>query len=558
MASGIWHLACQTYALKLFNFHRSRNQTQFLFSSARSFRVAKSETLSVGLSPRSRRLPLLFKFSGLPSLPSLLSLPSLSGLLGLLRLFRFSKSALFFVVLLLSYTQGSAALTAYTSKYIVGSAPYLTFDRGLTKATDTDSLLSIRLHNGRVITPSTNTSSVSNPIGLPYAGNTLDDIDMIVPSSVSSVSISDLITRYNYWRDDDGDGQGANGVTASGNISVSFRDKDGNTVSRDDELSICKAPYRVTLSSTGGYLQTQYGVPNRTSFSGQRVTYYINPYGVTGPVACYFVSHARPNLISGTGNYAGPANIWNPDKGFLTQSTSPSSYGQNFPTTGMDGLFFDLEMPTGVDASQLTWSPVTRGGITATVTSVAANDSWIPGVDKGKVVARVKLSGPRASSYQMYLRNPSRLTPSLSLPQTFELVGRDGRGNEVRYGFVLKQWFVNRGDRRDTLANQSTWCSRLGYRAPQVKDLTNSVRRDYLPISGALPHSSGNHYMRHIGAGLLAEWGGMYSYAGAGFVDDFYWAGTEPHGNGYYVRLSLGNVYSLPASNSYYAVCTAP
>ncbi|MWN06046.1 hypothetical protein, partial [Gilliamella sp. Pas-s95] len=112
MASGIWHLACQTYAQNLFQFHRSLKQTQFLFSSAKSFRVAKwtpssrffqemfsagtSTTSSAKLSPISKwllRPPLLFK-------PPLLFRPSL-----------LSKSALFFVVLLLSYSQGSVALT---------------------------------------------------------------------------------------------------------------------------------------------------------------------------------------------------------------------------------------------------------------------------------------------------------------------------------------------------------------------------------------------------------------------------------------------------------------
>ncbi|MWN05943.1 hypothetical protein [Gilliamella sp. Pas-s95] len=551
MASGIWHLACQTYAQNLFQFHRSLKQTQFLFSSARSFRVAKSETLSetlsAGLSPGSRRLPLLSKFSGLPSL---------SGLSGLLRLFRFSKSALFFVLLLLlSYTQGSVALTAYTSRYIEGSAPYLTFDNGRTRATSTDKLLSIRLQDGQVITPSSNTSSATNPISLPYVGSNLSHIDMIVPSSTNSVSLSDLVTRYNYWRDDDGDEPAVNGV--SGSISVSFTDNNGNTVSRNDVLDKCKAPYRVTLSSTGGYLQTQYGVPNRTSFSGQRVTYYINPYGVTGPVVCYFVSHARPNLNYGTGNYAGPASIWNPNKGFLTQSNDSASYGQNFPTTGSDGLYFDL-LIDGADAGQLTWSPVTRGGITATVTNVTPSDSWIPSVDRGKVVARVKLSGPRASDTQISSSSPSRLTPLPSLPQTFELVGRDSRGNEVRYGFVLKQWFVNRGNKTASQSSQISWCRGLGYRAPQVKDLTNAVRTDSPSISGALPHSSVNRYMRHIGAGFFTEWGYMDGYADAGFVDSYYWTSGASGSYGFDIYSSNGSVYSSSASISWDAVCTAP
>ncbi|NUF28134.1 hypothetical protein [Gilliamella sp. ESL0254] len=551
MAYGIWHMACQTYALKLFNFHRSRNQTQFLFSSARSFRVAKSETFSVGLSPRSRRLPLLFKFSGLPSLPSLPSLSGLSGLLSLLRLFRFLKSALFFALLfLLSYSQSSVALTAYTSKYIVGSAPYLTFDNGRTKATSTDKLLSIRLQDGQVITPSSNTSSATNPISLPYVGSNLSHIEMIVPSSTNSVSLSDLVTRYNYWRDDDGDEPAVNGV--SGSISVSFTDKDGNTVSRNEALSKCKAPYRVRLSSTGGYLQTQYGVPSRTSFSGATVDYYINPYD-SGPVVC----HARPNLNRGTSNHAGPSNIWDPNKGFLTQSNDSASYDLNFPTTGADGLYFDLDIG-GVDASQLTWSVVTNGNITATVTSVTPSDSWIPSVDRGKVVARVRLSGPRADDTQIYSDNPSPLTVP-SLPQRFELVGRDRRsGNEVRYGFVLKQWFVNRGNKTGSQSTQSTWCSRLGYHLPQVKDLTNAVRTGSNPISGALPSSSDNYYKRHIGAGFFTEWGDMYDYADAGFVNSFYWTGDATGSNGFFVYSYNGYVFSGSVSYSDYAVCTAP
>ncbi|NUF27613.1 hypothetical protein [Gilliamella sp. ESL0254] len=526
MASGIWHLACQTYALKLFNFHRSRNQTQFLFSSPGSFRVAKSETLSAGLSPRSRRLPLLFKFSGLPSLS------------GLLRLFRFPKSALFFVVLLLSYSQGSVALTAQTSRAIEGSAPYLTFDGGRTKVTDTDSLLYIRLQDGTRYTPSTNPSSSRNPIRLPYAGSILHDIGMLVPSSVSqsngiyTVSLSDLVTRYNYWRDDDGDEPAVNGI--SGDISVSFTDKDGNTVSRIDRLSKCRAPYKVTLRSTGVSLTTQYGVPRSSSFSGATVDYYINPYEDTG--VCYFVTSAKPNLTWGSGEYAGPSWLWRYGSGFLTQSTDSSSYGQNFPTTGADGLYFYLAMPTGVNASQLTWSVVTDGDITATVDS------------NGKVT----LHGPRASSAQINSDNPNPLDVP-DLPQKFELVGRDSRGNEVRYGFVLKRWFVNRGNKDDTKANQFTWCSRLGYRLSQMKEL---VKYGCIGLDG-LPCPSSNNYRRGIDYGFFGEWGAMGHYAGAGFGYD-YWTSDAAGSDGFTVSSYLGTAFSRSVSYTHPAVCTAP
>ncbi|NUF26615.1 hypothetical protein [Gilliamella sp. ESL0254] len=532
MAHGTWHMACQTYALNLFQFHRSLNQTQFLFLSPKllsSSRLERSSGLSFLLS--------LLNFSNFFILLKLPSLFRLSKLPSLLRLFRLPRLSLFFALLLLSYAECSVALTAYTSKYIVGSAPYLTFDGGQTRATSTDSLLAIKLQDGQVITPSTNTSSVSNPITLPYVGNTLGHIDMIVPSSVSSVSLSDLITRYNYWRDDDGDGQGTNGVTASGNISVSFTDNNGNTVSRSDALDKCKAPYRVTLRSTGGYLQTRYGVPNRTDFSGQTVTYYINPYDSSSGV-CYFVSHARPITSYGSGDSAGPANIWDFHKGFLTQSNDSSSYDQNFPTTGADGLYFELEMPEGVDGRRFTWSPVTRGGITATV------DSW----------GKVTLSGPRADDTQINSNNPSPLTP-LSLPQTFELVGRDSAGNEMRYGFVLKQWFVNRGDKRDTQSNQISWCRSLGYRLARVKDLTNS---NYGNL-GATPSSSVNRYMRHIGAGFFAEWGRMSSYYDTGLFGGTYWTSDVSGSHAFTVNSFYGNVdrYNL-SSLSIYTVCIAP
>ncbi|NUF27373.1 hypothetical protein [Gilliamella sp. ESL0254] len=562
MASGIWHLACQTYAQNLFQFHRSLNQTQFLFSSAKSFRVAKwtpsSRSLlamfSAGTSATSLETSsetALVRSSATSSAklssiskwllkPPLVYKPPLWFRASLL-----SKSELFFAsLLLLSYTQGSVALTpcsqpfmACTSRVIEGSAPYLTFDGGQTKATDTDTFLAIELPNGRTITPSTNTSSSTNPIMLPNGNFTFNDIHMVIPSGSTSTSLNSLI-RQGKWGDDDGDGQGANGVTASGDIWVVIYNKDGRTVSRGETLSKCRAPYKVTLVSTGGYLQTQYGVPNRTSFSGATVDYYINPYD-SGSGGCYFVSHARPNLISGTGNYAGPANIWNPDKGFLTQSTDSSSYDRNFPTTGANGLYFDLEMPAGVDGRQLSWTVNTNGSLGATVSWVKPNsgDNWIR--DRFSYVTRVTLRGPSQISVP-------------SLPQKFELVGRDRSGNEVRYGFVLKQWFVHRGSKLDNQSNHSSWCRSLGYRLSQVKDLTNST------ALGASPRSSGNYYMRHIGSGFFTEWGDMRYYAVAGFVNVDYCTSDAAGGDGFVVDSYIGHVSRGGVSYIIRAVCTTP
>ncbi|NUF27177.1 hypothetical protein GYX25_03890 [Gilliamella sp. ESL0254] len=515
----------------------------------------RSSCLSAGLSLRSRYLSFLSK------LPNLL------------KLFRLPKLSLFFVLLfLLLYTQGSMALTAYTSKNIEGTLPYFTFDGGRTKITNTDSLLFIKLQDGRVITPSTNISSVTNPIRLPYVGSTLGDIDMLIPSSMNSVSLSDLVTRYNYWGDDDGDGQGTNGITATGSISVSFTDKDGNTVSRSDSLSICRAPYKVTLSSTGGYLKTQYGLPNVSYFFGHAVSYYISPNQPLG--ACF----ARPNLYD---NYGISASVWNSTKGFLTQSNDFSSYSLNFPTTGADGLYFDLEMPVEVNGSELTWSVVTNGSIRATVSWTKPRsgrvispsggsdaDAWIR--DKSSYVTRVTLNGPRASDTQIQSANPIPLEKP-SLPQIFELVGRDNRGKEVKYGFVLQKWFVYGRSRKDSWSNQFSWCSSLGYVLPQVKDFTNAkcgVDNSNFPcrngIDGATPLSAFNSYRRHIGAGFFTEWGSLSFYAiDIGFpVFDGYWTRDTPNNNVYF-RVNSGNGFNYVraarlSEGGKFVICSTP
>ncbi|MCX8583317.1 hypothetical protein, partial [Gilliamella sp. B3372] len=110
------------------------------------------------------------------------------------------------------------------------------------------------------------------------------------------------------------------------------------SVSRSTVPTICKAPYKVKLSSTNGTLSTRYGFPNRSTFSASNVTYYVNPKA--GAVVCF----ARPNLIPGTGDFAGPSSMWDSANGFIPQSTSPSLYGRNFPTTGANGLYFDLDI----------------------------------------------------------------------------------------------------------------------------------------------------------------------------------------------------------------------
>ncbi|WP_199283324.1 hypothetical protein [Gilliamella sp. W8129] len=404
------------------------------------------------------------------------------------------------MVVLQSISFSNYALTTKTTNIIYGSAPYLTFDGGRTRVTNTAALLGISLSDGRTFTPTTN-NSVRNPIELPVAGQSFADIGMLVPTDTNSIELSSLIgTPYNYWGDDDGDGQGVNGITATGRLYLSIADKDNNPVARNEVLNICKAPYKLTLSNGEGRLTTRYGVPNESRFSAGNATYYINPNKET-PAICF----AKPNL----GNIGPSAAVYDREKGFLIQSVTPSSYGLNFPTTGANNLYFDLDIVGNNQA--LSWEAVSHGGITATMT------------DSTSTSVRVTLTGPVATPSQWQSQYGGRFDKP-SLPQTFELVGRDSSGNAVvKYGFVLKQWFVNRGTYNKNNYNDIRfWCP-SGYRLPAVKDLTLGTCTYEGACVPGLPPNNGNHFLRNIGGGLIAEWGGIPNYTGANFIYSGYW-----------------------------------
>ncbi|WP_131798763.1 hypothetical protein [Gilliamella apicola] len=410
------------------------------------------------------------------------------------------------VVVLQSISFANYALTTKTTNIIYGSAPYLTFDGGRTRVTNTEALLGISLSDGRKFTPATNNSR-DNPIILPVDGQSFNDIGMLVPTNTNSIALSSLIgTPYNYWGDDDGDGQGVNGVTATGSLNLSIVDRFSRAVARNKVLDICNAPYRLTLSNSEGILKTRYGVPNESRFTAGNATYYINPKAA--PVICY----ARPaSHLDSSANWSRglSAAVWVPSWGFVPQSVTPSSYGLNFPTTGANGLYFDLDIGGGSQA--LSWAPVSHGGITATMT----------GSTRGGV--RVTLKGPVARGFT----NPGRANRP-SLPQTFELVGRDSSGNAVfKYGFVLKQWFIASYTSK-TIAisfdDALSWCNKTGYRLPKVRDLINAsschpgacAEGRYINEfpGGATPSSPDYYLRRHIGAGFFTEWGDMSYYGG--------------------------------------------
>jgi len=408
-------------------------------------------------------------------------------------LFRQIFLSLLSVLLMLS-SYRIQALTSLTTNSIHGHAPNLTFDGGHTLSTNVDTLLGITLSNGRGFIPATNNSSISNPIELPNAGESFADIDMFVPINSNSIELSSLIgPPNNYWYDDDGDGQGQDGISVTGNLSLTIFDKDSQIVARNTILDICKAPYKIFLNTTGGILSTHYGLPRSSFFSARNTTYFITPKVIAK------VCFAQPSLIYGKSfsgsqmDFRGPASMWNEDEGFIPQSTDPSSYGLNFPTTGANNLYFNLKI---AGSGPLTWDPVSHSGITAKMRPNSTGTS-----------VEVVLTGPIATEVQWNSTEPGMITQPLSLPQAFELVGKDSRGNAVvKYGFEIKQWFVTRGYVGDIPAAQESWCNKIGYRLPNIKDLTNASGPG---VIGATPSSSGNHYQRRIGGGFVSEWGNI-------------------------------------------------
>ena len=301
--------------------------------------------------------------------------------------------------------------------------------------------------------------------------------------------------------------------------------------------------YKRQLSNDEGTLKTRYGVPNESRFTEGNATYYINPKAA--PVICF----AKPSLHNVSHNTPGPVNIWNLDKGFLIQSVTPSSYGSNFPTTGANKLYFDLIIG-GSNAQALSWAPVSHDKITATMT------------DSTSTSVKVTLTGPYATKRQQEVDAASFIDRP-SLPQTFELVGRDSSGNAVvKYGFELKQWFVNRGDYMHT----DSWCSHMRARYLRVKDLTNASCRGVGAHSSicrsATPTSPDEYFRRHIGAGFFSEWGRVDSYANAGFHGDYptddYNGRPVHNGYGNFSVYTSGKVYEEPGGRDRYGLCVFP
>ncbi|MDF7671548.1 hypothetical protein PT276_10150 [Orbaceae bacterium ESL0721] len=401
----------------------------------------------------------------------------------------------------------SALTTIETQNIIHGTAPYLTFDNGKTKATDASSLLSIKLSDGRIFTPENNPSTPDNPIELPDGTQSLADIQMFMPVGKTSISLNELVKApYNYGVDENRDL-----ITATGNISLRITNVMGYWVNREDKLSICDSYYELVLKSSEGVLSTEFGFPNTTHFNASNTIYYVKPKAPPKPQVCF----AQPFMEWSDRYYwehyhfDGPISQWDNSRGFIPQNINvPSS---NFPTIGSHRLHFNLALSDGVRWQDLSYdkSPAVTG-IDIVIRAVEEyRNGRIP--DNG---ANIILSGPNTfdPKDKRYFQTFNVNAPGTAIPTTFTIYSDKSKKNKI-YSFTISKWIMS--DELLSEPYKPDYCTnRFGssYRLVKVNELTNANGNGW---SGGLAGQS-NNYQRRIGGGLYAEWGVMNreSYSG--------------------------------------------
>ena len=433
-----------------------------------------------------------------------------------------AKISFFFIIITVNSVY---ALNVTTAESIQGSQPYLTLGNGSIKADNSDSLLSITLSNGKVITPSDDVSSITNPIYLPHSKQSFTRIRTIIPfteqgnPNYPQVKISDLIgSPFNFYADDDGDGFDENGnvtATASGNISLKWEARNPkvpdinaqnayiditSTVKNNprEMISLCDSPYRLTISTSDGELKTEYGKPNNNIFTQKSHTYYISAKML--PTVCY----AQPNLLYDNASYGnnminvdydGP--LWDsaklsdneyrgfPSKGFKVRNAHTSGeyegensvYNNNFPSTGSNGLYFYLLLKGATPEEMLAANGSTiiakEGGRVKLSLSVESTPKWrhddrlpapIP-YWNSEPALKVTLSGPHSGS------NTKTFNPA-----TFKLY-TDSAETHTLYEFKIMRWYIpqpkvtygegdarkwSKSDAQSYQAKARAYCSSLG------------------------------------------------------------------------------------------------
>lgn len=476
--------------------------------------------------------------------------------LGYLR-FLSIRSQLTYVVLSLSFyllNPAYAALSATTNQTIRGHGPTLSATHiAAINAGNDFPLLGVAFDGNDYFSSSDISSKLSSLGGVGLGSLSPIDLAKKLGDGVSGSMMSSYqIPLASDASDLDGDTFAMGSLTGSASVQWYYMNGSTETLlsAMDANKTFCQLaaltpPIEPYLKISGPVvLSTEYGNPNTQLYDiadssspisggSDNPVHRIHPS--TSAVTCY----AKPNMANATGNFAGPSQKWDSLSGFIPQA----NIADNFPTTGANGLYFEL-ITSGVDATTLTWSPVTSNNVTATPVATSSN------------TVKVTLTGPVASHF-----NSGATATSFSGPASFIIEGKNGSKTAVNYGFIIQKWFVNRGGKTEKPINLSTWCNGLApggsYKLISVNDVTNANNIPKGWTGGAA--GQGDLYKRVVGGGLFAEWGNVSNYSGANFVSNYYWT-INPSitaGENYTIKASSGAILSsYLAWNGDYGLCT--
>ncbi|WP_141674125.1 hypothetical protein [Gilliamella sp. wkB112] len=426
--------------------------------------------------------------------------------------------------------------------------PYLTFNDGITREFSPNALglLRITLPDGTSLIPTehdaypdsiVDTSKAESPIII-ESTDTFENIKTYVPfpadgnDNYPKIDFDQLVVApYNYWQDDDGDELVPSNLSEiKGALQVTWKDNHGRDISSKvksnpkTKPSPCDAPYSLTVELKKGVIKTKYGKPSQLTIDDNSHVYYFYPK-VEEPIFCY----AQPNLTFGDGQYAGPAEQWDPMNGFKLQNiNNPQS---NFPTVGSNNLFFKL-IVDGITAAEIISSngsiiqPESGEGVTLELTP--ENNQ-----PQGKVV-RVTLHGLTDSA------------PNGSFsPSTFKIFANKNGNNKLLYNFTINRWFIAHLS-SSSWNGASRYCPNLAsspkWRVPDSADYSNGTGYATRKIAWDNTNQSRNKM-----GGLMNEWGNLYTdyYAGSEWEGDSHhtgvWATEYTGGAGNYSSHNAAN-----------------
>lgn len=208
--------------------------------------------------------------------------------------------------------------------------------------------------------------------------------------------------------------------------------------------------------------------------------------------------------------YEAPASINTQVNAYTFTQTSEEG---TFPTIGFTGATFTIVPKDSKSVTDYTWT---------------SDASWVSVTD-----GVVKFTGTGTGDKVTITGMP-----------------RSSQGNIIKYHFMLKSWFINRGSTKMNWSDADAYCSsQSGYSLATAAQM--SLHTNYTATR-----------VRGTGA-LWNEWGGLMHYTGSGFFGGIYWLSEKDHllseqsrfSSHYSVKLGNGVVFSIYDDIPSYVVC---